>query len=126
MEITTASNGNQPRPATQLAADSFGGSLDDLLQLAPAELAALYRAARVPRLADVAGDLRGRMLAVEKLTPPLSSLDPAGQNAGVVFDAVRVSAVPTPEFGSVFSLGGLLAAGGAGIWIKRSGRFVRS
>jgi hypothetical protein len=25
----------------------------------------------------------------------------------------------TPEFGSVFSLGGLLAAGGAGIWIKR-------
>jgi hypothetical protein len=27
----------------------------------------------------------------------------------------------TPEFGSVFSLGGLLAAGGAGLWIRRRG-----
>jgi hypothetical protein len=31
-------------------------------------------------------------------------------------------AVATPEFGSVASLGGLLAAGGVGLWFKRRSR----
>jgi len=52
-----------------------------------------------------------------------SSLDPAGQNGGIVLDAVSitpaVAITATPEFGSVFSLGGLLAAGGFGFWARR-------
>jgi hypothetical protein len=39
-------------------------TLDGLLDLDPAALEKLYRQARVPRIADVNGDLRGRMLAV--------------------------------------------------------------
>jgi hypothetical protein len=43
--------------------------LDELLDLAPRELSELYRQhARVPELADVKGDLRGRMLAIPALT----------------------------------------------------------
>jgi hypothetical protein len=38
--------------------------------------------------------------------------------SGIVLDKVGVTAV-TPEFGAVFSLGGLLAAGGLGLWVKR-------
>jgi hypothetical protein len=49
----------------------FSGTLDDLLRLDADALAALYRSARVPRLADVAGALRGRMLAVVGLPPVL-------------------------------------------------------
>jgi hypothetical protein len=47
-------------------------SLDDLLDLDANALYDLYVAASVPRLEDVSGDLRGRMLAV----PPLSSTLP--------------------------------------------------
>jgi hypothetical protein len=39
------------------------GRLDELLPLAPEKLAGLYATARVPTLADLRGDLRGRMLA---------------------------------------------------------------
>jgi hypothetical protein len=54
-----------PSPA---AAPSRSGErrlreLDRLLERSCAELAALYAGARAPRLGDVAGDLRGRMLA---------------------------------------------------------------
>ena len=41
--------------------------LDDLLALEAPALADLYRRASVPRLADVTGDLRGRMLAIPAL-----------------------------------------------------------
>jgi hypothetical protein len=49
--------------ATQVPAP-FSGTLDDLLLLEADALAALYSSARVPRLADVTGALRGRMLAI--------------------------------------------------------------
>jgi hypothetical protein len=39
-------------------------SLDDLLYLGPEDLAHLYRTAETPRVSDLDGDLRGRMLAV--------------------------------------------------------------
>jgi hypothetical protein len=42
-------------------------TLDGLLDLGPPALEELYREARVPRIADIRGDLRGRMLAVVKL-----------------------------------------------------------
>ena len=42
-------------------------ALDDLLALDAPELDLLYRDARVPRLEDVRGDLRGRMLATTVL-----------------------------------------------------------
>lgn len=42
-------------------------TLDALLDLDSVELGALYRGAKVPVLADVRGDLRGRMLAVPVL-----------------------------------------------------------
>src|SRR4051794_6839018 len=50
----------------------FSGSLDDLLALDTAALAALYQSARVPRLTDVSGDLRGRMLSVVGLPAPIA------------------------------------------------------
>src|SRR5260221_8092596 len=42
-------------------------ALDDLLDLGADELLALSRAARVPRLDSIRGDLRGRMLRVTAL-----------------------------------------------------------
>jgi hypothetical protein len=39
-------------------------TLDDLARLAPRELALLYRAARTPKVADLEGALKGRMLAI--------------------------------------------------------------
>ena len=50
----------------------FSGVLDDLLQLDAATLQTLYVGARVPRLGDVSGALRGRMLAVVGLPAPLA------------------------------------------------------
>jgi hypothetical protein len=50
----------------------FSGTLDDLLALDAATLESLYRSARVPRIPDVKGDLRGRMLAVLPLPPALA------------------------------------------------------
>jgi hypothetical protein len=49
----------------------FSGVLDDLLRLDAGALEALYRTASVPRIADVHGALRGRMLAVVGLPAPL-------------------------------------------------------
>jgi hypothetical protein len=53
-------------------APPFSGTLDDLLALDGSALEALYQSARVPRIADVEGDLRGRMLAVVRLPSALS------------------------------------------------------
>jgi hypothetical protein len=46
-------------------------TLDGLLDLDVQALERLYREARVPRIAEVRGDLRGRMLAVVRLPPLL-------------------------------------------------------
>ena len=61
-----------PSPAATPVTAPFSGTLDDLLALDAPALAALYRGARVPRLGDVAGALRGRMLAVVGLPAPLA------------------------------------------------------
>jgi hypothetical protein len=58
--------------AAPKGAPPFSGTLDDLLALDAAALEALYRGARAPRLADIHGDLRGRMLAVLRLPDALS------------------------------------------------------
>jgi hypothetical protein len=47
--------------------------LDDLLPLAPDALLELYRGASVPRLEDIHGDLRGRMLAIPALPEPFAA-----------------------------------------------------
>jgi len=54
-------------PQRSTAASSPVG-LDELLDLDAPALLRLYKGARVPRLTDVAGDLRGRMLAVPSLS----------------------------------------------------------
>jgi hypothetical protein len=64
---------NSPPDAAAGAPPLYTGTLDDLLALDCAALAALYRGARVPYLREVAGDLRGRMLAVEGLPPSLAA-----------------------------------------------------
>jgi hypothetical protein len=60
-------------PASTRVVPPFSGVLDDLLALDPPALAALYQGARVPALVDVAGALRGRMLAVCGLPAPLAA-----------------------------------------------------
>jgi hypothetical protein len=51
-------------PAPQAAPlPALPHGVDELLALSPTELESLYRAASVPKLADLDGDLRGRMLA---------------------------------------------------------------
>jgi len=57
-----------PAPAAPAASPRLL-SLDDLAALDTEALAALYRAARTPALADLDGDLRGRMLAVRGAGP---------------------------------------------------------
>jgi hypothetical protein len=59
-----------PRSAARVT-PPFSGTLDDLLQLDADALGHLYAEARVPRLEDLSGDLRGRVLAVPKLPPAL-------------------------------------------------------
>jgi hypothetical protein len=59
MDVTTQSPG-----ASTPVQPPFSGVLDDLLQFDADALGELYRAARVPRIGDVHGALRGRMLAV--------------------------------------------------------------
>ncbi|MBI4511207.1 MAG: hypothetical protein HY698_16360 [Deltaproteobacteria bacterium] len=49
-------------------------SLGELLAMDTTKLADLYRGATSPRIADLSGDLRGRMLAVCGLGAPLSDL----------------------------------------------------
>jgi len=53
---------------TRSTARTSTPALDELLELDAPALLELYRAARVPRLTEVAGDLRGRMLAVPSLS----------------------------------------------------------
>src|SRR5947209_19553376 len=72
MDATThAPAPRHPEHATSVV-PPFSGTLDDLLALDAPALEALYRAARAPRIPDVEGDLRGRMLAVVDLPPALA------------------------------------------------------
>jgi len=48
--------------------------LDDLLALEPARLAALYARAATPSIPELSGDLRGRMLAWEKIAGSAATL----------------------------------------------------
>ena len=61
----------ESRPAARVT-PPFSGTLDDLLALDGDTLGRLYAEARVPRIADVSGDLRGRMLAVPQLPPTIA------------------------------------------------------
>jgi hypothetical protein len=54
----------EPSSFTPNAPRTSALTLDRMLDLDARALEALYREARVPRIADVRGDLRGRMLAV--------------------------------------------------------------
>lgn len=68
MDVTTES------PRGSIPVDPpFSGTLDDLLQFDADTLGELYRGARVPRIPDVHGALRGRMLAVVGLPPALAA-----------------------------------------------------
>lgn len=49
-------------------------TLDVLLDLDADALRRLYEGARVPRITDVSGDLRGRMLAIPALREPLAAV----------------------------------------------------
>src|SRR5438105_2602844 len=59
-----ATTGSRPRTRRAAAPTQAGpGTLDELAALGPDELLALYRTARTPRVEDLSGKLRGRMLA---------------------------------------------------------------
>ncbi len=63
----------EARHAPPLKQDGAGLTLDGLLDLDAPALLELYRGARVPRVGDVKGDLRGRLLALPALKPPAST-----------------------------------------------------
>ena len=62
-----------PHAAQDRARSEASLTLDGLLDMDCAALQALYEGARVPRLSDVRGDLRGRMLAWPAMKPPVST-----------------------------------------------------
>jgi len=62
-----------PNPVSSSAYES-GLSLDDLLSLDLEGLRELYERAEVPKLGEISGDLRGRMLATTILKEPFASL----------------------------------------------------
>jgi len=64
---------NFPTPVSTAYFES-GLSLDDLLSLDLKGLEELYRKADVPKLEEIHGDLRGRMLATTILKEPFASL----------------------------------------------------
>jgi hypothetical protein len=82
MEVTQES----PRSSAASVQAPFSGTLDDLLALDAPALEILYRSARVPKIGDVHGDLRGRMLA--------SALELPDTVAGVVRAFASSSAFP--------------------------------
>jgi hypothetical protein len=61
----------EARKSTTRVNAPFSGTLDDLLLLDGDALGRLYADARVPKLGDLDGDLRGRMLAIPKLPAAL-------------------------------------------------------
>jgi hypothetical protein len=65
-QTKTAPKSNQA-PAPTPIPDDVPRTLEELLDLPADRLRALYEGARVPPLADLEGDLRGRMLAVPSL-----------------------------------------------------------
>ena len=79
----TATTTHAPSPATPRARTEAPLTLDGLLDLDCAALEALYENARVPRITDVRGDLRGRMLAWPVLKPPVSTAVRAFAGSGV-------------------------------------------
>ncbi len=62
-----------PEGANESAHEGAALTLDGLLDLGCDALQKLYEGARVPRIPDVRGDLRGRMLAWPALKPPVST-----------------------------------------------------
>jgi hypothetical protein len=71
---TTFTETSHPHPDAARASEVTPLHLDYLLRLPAGKLHALYTGARAPRLSDVHGDLRGRMLAIPALTGPLAGL----------------------------------------------------
>jgi hypothetical protein len=63
---TNSNAGAQSQPSVQ--------HLDELLAKRPAELLEIYRSASVPRIDDLQGDLRGRMLGFNKEIPLFKDL----------------------------------------------------
>ncbi len=71
MDTTISSSSAASKPATTPAdrhAPVMPFTVDELLALDAPTLSALYAAASVPRLAEISGDLRGRMLAIPSLS----------------------------------------------------------
>jgi hypothetical protein len=60
-------------PARAHASARSSRVLDDLLALDAPALGALYKGATVPDIAAISGDLKGRMLAVPALKPPVAT-----------------------------------------------------
>jgi hypothetical protein len=74
MTATTTHHETVPHPGRADGSSERDGAkltLDGLLDLGCDALRALYEGARVPRLTDVRGDLRGRMLAWPAMRPPI-------------------------------------------------------
>ena len=71
---TIATAEDRLRNGKTAAAVPVPTSLDALLVLDASVLEALYRQASVPKLEDVRGDLRGRMLAIPALHEPFAAL----------------------------------------------------
>ena len=67
------------RPSTH---GHLPSTLDELLELEAPELQRLYEGASVPRLEDVRGDLRGRMLAIPSLPDAVTVLPRAWARTG--------------------------------------------
>lgn len=78
MQTTTTADTAAPAPrpgsSKRRGALAVPSTLDALLEAGPAALAALYAGARVPRIEDVKGDLRGRLLAIPSIGEPLAAL----------------------------------------------------
>ena len=74
--MTVATSSSTAPPSTPRSADGISSvpgvaRLDDLGSLDAASLAALYASARTPRVEDMTGDLRGRLLAIVAPVGPL-------------------------------------------------------
>ncbi len=68
------SSGAQPQAGPAARGKQPFRSLDDLVYLGPDDLAHLYRTGETPRVSDLDGDLRGRMLALPHAGRPLASV----------------------------------------------------
>jgi len=115
--FTIVPSDNLGNPLTSSQTQHFSGHLNGTVSMDTANITNMFTSGTQSYNFGALGTFE---VFLNSFTPPGA---PGSTGLGAIAAHVNGTLArgpdPTPEFGSVFSLGGLLAAGGAGMWLKR-------